>query len=33
VGSAVVRATGTPACYPQCLMPSRLFQLRVTVTR
>ncbi|MHB8827831.1 MAG: hypothetical protein ACYC5Z_09230 [Acidimicrobiales bacterium] len=32
-GSTVVRATGTPACYPQCLMPSRLFQLRVTITR
>lgn len=31
-GSAVVRSTGTPACYPQCLMPSQLYQLRVTIT-
>ena len=31
-GTALVQATGTPACYPQCLMPSRLYQLRVTIT-
>lgn len=32
VGSAVVRATATPACYPRCLMPSQLYQLKVTIT-
>ena len=32
VGSAVVQATATPACYPQCLMPSLLYQVKVTVT-
>lgn len=31
VGTATLRATGTPKCYPQCLVPSRLFQLTVTV--
>lgn len=31
VGTATLRATGTPTCYPQCLMPSRLFVLTVTV--
>lgn len=31
VGTATLRATGTPKCYPQCLLPSRLFQLTVTV--
>ena len=32
VGRGVVQATATPACYPQCLMPSQLYQLKVTVT-
>ena len=31
VGTATLRATGTPQCYPQCLLPSRLFELTVTV--
>ena len=31
-GSAVVRASATPSCYPQCLLPSLLYQLRVTIT-
>jgi hypothetical protein len=31
-GTAVVRATATPSCYPQCLMPSQLYQLLVTIT-
>ncbi|HQU00734.1 MAG TPA: hypothetical protein PLG60_09545, partial [Acidimicrobiales bacterium] len=32
-GTATLRAAGTPQCYPQCLLPSRLFQLIVTVKR
>ncbi len=32
-GTATLRAVGTPQCYPQCLLPSRLFQLVVTVKR
>jgi hypothetical protein len=28
---AKVTATGNPKCYPQCLMPSRLFSIKVTV--
>ncbi len=32
-GTAIVTATGTPACYPQCLLPSRLFRVTVTVVR
>ena len=31
-GSAVVHATATPACYPQCLMPSQLYQLKVNIS-
>jgi hypothetical protein len=30
-GTARVSAVGNPACYPQCLMPSRLFYVDVTV--
>ena len=30
-GIARVSAVGNPACYPQCLMPSRLFFVTVTV--
>ena len=30
-GGATVRATATPTCYPQCLMPSQLYRLSVTV--
>ena len=30
-GTARVSAVGNPACYPQCLMPSRLFFVDVTV--
>ena len=30
-GSARVTAVGNPSCYPQCLMPSRLFYVNVTV--
>lgn len=30
-GQARVTATGTPKCYPQCLAPSRLFSIKVTV--
>jgi hypothetical protein len=30
-GTARVSAVGNPACYPQCLMPSRLFFVTVTV--
>jgi hypothetical protein len=30
-GTARVSAIGNPACYPQCLMPSRLFFVTVTV--
>ena len=30
-GSARVTAVGNPSCYPQCLMPSRLFFVNVTV--
>jgi hypothetical protein len=30
-GSARVSAVGNPACYPQCLMPSTLFFVTVTV--
>lgn len=33
LGTAAIRATGTPKCYPRCLLPSRLFLLTVTVTR
>ena len=31
-GMATVRATDNPNCYPQCLAPSRVFQVSVTVT-
>jgi len=31
LGTARVSAIGNPACYPQCLMPSRLFYVTVTV--
>lgn len=31
LGIARVSAVGNPACYPQCLMPSRLFFVDVTV--
>ncbi len=31
VGLARVSATGNPACYPQCLMASRLFVVTVSV--
>jgi hypothetical protein len=31
-GTARVSAVGNPACYPQCLMPSRLFFITVTVS-
>jgi hypothetical protein len=31
LGSTTLQATGNPLCYPQCLLPSRLFQLSVTV--
>jgi hypothetical protein len=30
-GAARVSAVGNPDCYPQCLMPSRLFYVNVTV--
>jgi hypothetical protein len=30
-GRATVRATDNPNCYPQCLAPSRLFEVSVTV--
>ncbi len=30
-GSARVSAVGNPACYPQCLMPSQMFYVDVTV--
>jgi hypothetical protein len=30
-GHARITATGNPKCYPQCLMPSRLFSIQVTV--
>jgi len=30
-GSARVSSVGNPSCYPQCLMPSRLFFVTVTV--
>ena len=30
-GTARVSAVGNPACYPQCLMPSRLFVVTVSV--
>ncbi len=30
-GTTRVSAVGNPACYPQCLMPSRLFFVNVTV--
>lgn len=30
-GEARVTATGDPVCYPQCLMPSRLFTITVSV--
>jgi hypothetical protein len=30
-GTARISAIGNPACYPQCLMPSRLFFVTVTV--
>jgi hypothetical protein len=30
-GTTTLRATGNPTCYPQCLIPSILFQLSVTV--
>ncbi len=30
-GSTTLRATGNPACYPQCGVPSIVFQLSVTV--
>jgi hypothetical protein len=30
-GSARVTSVGNPSCYPQCLMPSRLFFVTVTV--
>jgi len=32
-GSSTVTAVDNPRCYPQCLSPSRLFQVRVLVTR
>ena len=32
-GSATVRATDNPNCYPKCLAASRLFEVRVSVTR
>ena len=31
IGAARVTASENPNCYPQCLMPSRLFQVNVTV--
>ncbi|HEY5091715.1 MAG TPA: hypothetical protein VII60_00485 [Acidimicrobiales bacterium] len=31
IGTARVSAVGNPTCYPQCLMPSRLFFVNVTV--
>jgi hypothetical protein len=31
-GTARVSAVGNPVCYPQCLMPSRLFFVTVTVS-
>jgi hypothetical protein len=30
-GSARISSVGNPSCYPQCLMPSRLFYVTVTV--
>jgi hypothetical protein len=30
-GTTRVSAVGNPACYPQCLMPSRLFFVTVTI--
>lgn len=30
-GSARVSAVGNPGCYPQCLMPSRIFFITVTI--
>lgn len=32
-GFAKIRAVGTPFCYPQCLAPSRLFTIDVTISR
>lgn len=32
LGRATVTAVGTPSCYPQCLMPSRLFSITVLVS-
>jgi len=31
IGNARVTSTGNPVCYPQCLTPSRLYNLNVTV--
>jgi hypothetical protein len=31
-GQAHVTATGTPKCYPQCLAPSRLYEITVIVS-
>jgi len=32
-GIAKISAVGTPICYPQCLAPSRLFTIDVTIAR
>lgn len=32
-GTVRVTATDTPTCYPQCLPPSRLFEIQITVVR
>jgi len=31
VGEAVISSTGTPNCYPGCMLPSRIFQVTVSV--
>ena len=32
IGRVRVTATANPTCYPECLMPSRIFEVTVTVT-